>query len=252
MKTKVFASVLLTLYLSALWSAEARELLAVSTHFSRIFEETKDGKFEGYGIELINTLARKQGDTVKFLMLPWARAQLMVSSGKADILIGPYKTPEREMFLTFLDRPFYQDRMVFYKLKESKFVWDGKYDSLKDKSIITILGWVYSEPFNTKRSMLNISTAQNIENGLSMLLVHRADLLAANERNSINILNTPKFKNKIVSVSPPIGYEAGYIAFPKDNQHAELAKKYNKAFKELVDTGKLTKLAMKYGVESSN
>jgi polar amino acid transport system substrate-binding protein len=248
MKIGSFISFLLTLYLCASWSVQSRELLAVGTNFSQIFEETKDGKLEGYAVELINTLARKQGDTVKFLMFPWARAQLMVSSGKADILIGPYKTPERKISLTFLDQPFYQDRMVFYKLKASKFAWDGNYDSLKDKRITTILGWVYGEPFNTKRSMLNISAALNIENGLKMLLAQRTDLLAANERNSASFLNTPKFKNNIVSVSPPIGYEAGYIAFPKDNEHAELAKKYNKAFKELIDTGKLAELAMKYGV----
>lgn len=248
MKMKALILFLLTLCLVLPWSIQARELLAVGTNFSRIFEENKNGQLEGYGVELINSLARKQGDTVKYMMLPWARAQLMVSSGKADILIGPYKTPEREMSMTFLDQPFYQDRMIFYKLKTYKFTWDGNYNSLKDKRITTILGWVYGEPFNSKREKLNITNALNLENGLKMLIAQHADLLAANERNSAALLSTPKFKDEIVSVSPPIGYEVGYIAFPKDKQHADLAKKYNKTLNEFIDSGKLAELAMKYGV----
>ena len=47
------------------------------------------------------------------------RAQAMVEAGLADILVGPYRTPERERRFAFAARPFYRDHMVFTALGDA-------------------------------------------------------------------------------------------------------------------------------------
>lgn len=87
--------VLLSSFLNCQY-VQASEVLAVGTEFAYVFEQTPDGKFVGLGADIVRALAKQNGDTVRFEIYPWSRAQWMVENDQAQILIGPYKTPQRE------------------------------------------------------------------------------------------------------------------------------------------------------------
>lgn len=235
--------------LSALPAAQAAELLAVGTEFRNVFERTPSGEFIGLGVDVVRALAQQAGDTVRFEIYPWPRAQAMVELGQAEILIGPYKTPEREARFSFLERAFYQDRMVFFARSGSLREWRGKYDNLDGIHIAAISGWVYGAAFDHARPKLKVSNAPKLENGVLMLVHGRVELLAANRRNIEPVLQSLRLQNAVVELSPIIDVQNGYLAFPRNVQFDALRLRYNQAFNQLVDRGELARLGRKHDVQ---
>src|SRR6185436_16099856 len=78
--------------------AHATPLRAVGSQFARIFEGAEGQAPKGLAVDLLGMLF---GDNVRCEWLPWPRAQLMLEQGEADILVGPYRTPEREARMLF-------------------------------------------------------------------------------------------------------------------------------------------------------
>lgn len=98
-------------------AAGPRELLVVGTSFPRIYEQEEAGP-SGLGVELLRRALGSRGQGMRFEFYPWLRAQAMVESGQADILMGPYRTPEREQRFLFSPQAFYEDALVFYARRE--------------------------------------------------------------------------------------------------------------------------------------
>jgi len=235
------------LLLAARWCGAA-ELLAVGTEFSKVFEQSTDGEVRGLGVDIVNTLAARAGDTVRFQIFPWPRAQAMVREGRADLLVGPYNTPERRFQFAFLDQPFYRDRMVFFARRGAAPPWQGDYGALKGRRIAVLRGWRYGASFEQARAALNLDDVGQLENGAGMLARGRVELLAANERNARPILEALHLDAALVALEPPIGIQDGYLAFSNRPQLESTWLKYNRLFNQMVQSGELAKLAAKYGV----
>lgn len=226
----------------------ATELLAVGAEFSKVFEQTASGEWRGMGVEIVRALAERAGDTVQFKIFPWPRAQAMVQQGRADILIGPYKTPERRFQFAFFDQPFYRDRMVFFARRDSAISWRGDYTALKGARIAALRGWRYGAEFEQARPSLDLHDVGQLENGAEMLALGRVDLLAANERNARPILEALHLSQALAAVDPPIATQDGYLAFSNRPQLETSWLRYNQLFNQMVQSGELIKLGVKYGV----
>ncbi|MES2150702.1 MAG: transporter substrate-binding domain-containing protein [Pseudomonadota bacterium] len=221
----------------------------MGAEFSKVFERTPSGEFVGLGVDVIRALAAQTKDTVRFEIYPWPRAQAMVELGQADILIGPYKTPEREERFSFLDRPFYQDRMVFFARSGNPIAWTGNFDSLKGIHIAAVSGWVYGSAFDHARRQLRVSNAPKPENGVLMLVHGHVDLLAANRRNIEPVLAALRLTNSVTELAPIVDVQNGYLAFPRKVLFDAMRLRYNQAFNELVERGELTRLGRKHDVQ---
>jgi polar amino acid transport system substrate-binding protein len=234
----------------ALPSAGAVERLAVGTQFSRVFEQAPNGEWTGLGVDIVRALAARAGDTVRFQIYPWPRAQAMVAQGQADILIGPYKSPEREARFIFLDHPFYRDRMVFFGRSGSAALWTGDYQALKGVPIAVMRGWHYGESFDHARHDLQISEVPKLENGVQMLVHGRVKLLAANERNLHPVLSELNLIPLVTELGPVLSVQDGYIAFPKQDKYRQARQRYNQLFTEMIERGELGRLARKHLVQA--
>jgi len=243
-------SLLLALILAAgvPQDGHAEQRLAVGTSFSRIFEQGADGHWQGLGVDVLRALAARAGDTVLFQQYPWPRAQAMVERAQADILIGPYKSPERAARFSFLDHAFYRDRMVFYARREAELPWRGELAALKARRIATVRGWHYGAQFDLARPQLDVSEVTQLENGLHMLAVGRIDLLASNERNSIGLIDSLHLGQSLTVLCPDIAQLDGYLAFPRDPKFRAVRDRYNALFNEMVRSGELARLGARNGV----
>jgi polar amino acid transport system substrate-binding protein len=229
--------------------AGAVERLVVGAQFSRVFEQAPDGEWSGLGVDLVRALAARAGDTVRFQLYPWPRAQAMVAQGQADILVGPYKSSDRAARFVFLDHAFYRDRMVFFGRRDGGVAWSGDYRALQEIPIAAMRGWHYGDKFDRARPVLQISEVPKLENGARMLMLGRVKLLAANERNLQPILAELGIVNQVAELGPALSVQDGYLAFPRDGRYQPARQRYNQLFTEMVERGELGRMARKHMVQ---
>lgn len=226
----------------------AAEVLAVGTEFASVFERNPSGEFTGLGVDILRALARQSGDSLKFEIYPWSRAQWMVENDQAQILIGPYKTPERELRFSFAQRAFYRDFMMFYARSGADLHWDGNYASLQGVKIAVVHGWVYGTQFESMRPSLKPEVANSLTNGLNMLNARRIDFLASNVRNTEALVKTLGLANDFIAVDPAIDSLDGYLAYCKKPACEQLRKRYDEAYEHLKEQGELAKMGRKHAV----
>lgn len=244
----VMACRVFLLSLASVPFAYSADVLVVGTEFAQIYERDASGEFSGFGAELIRAMAKQSGDTVSFQIYPWARAQLMVETNQAQILVGPYKTVEREAKFSFANKAFYRDDMVFYVRKKTDFRWNGTYQSLHGRTIGLINGWVYGKQFEASRPALKAEMVYSLTSGLKMLLADRFDFLASNVRNTESMAKTLGLMNEIVALSPIIDNENGYLAYCKTSLCDPLRVRFDEIFERMRSSGELAKLAQYYGI----
>lgn len=242
-----FALLALLVALSTM-PAYAGQILVVGTEFANVFERNPSGEFTGLGADIVRMLARQNGDEVKFEIYPWARAQWMVENEQAHILIGPYKTPEREAKYVFAKRAFYRDVMALYIRKGSDVSWDGNYASLHGPRLGVINGWVYGSQFESQRSTIKPVVANTLTNGLNMLIAKRVDFLATNMRNTEAIIKTMGISNEMQMIEPFMDMQDGYLAYCKNASCENLRLRYDELYEQLRDGGALQLMARRLGV----
>jgi len=226
----------------------ARELLAIGAHFERVFERGQEGEIIGLGPEIVRALAQRTGHTVRFELYPWARAQALIAQGKADILIGPYKTPERQQTMVFSRLPFYQDQMVFYARADANASWNGDLGTLGEQRIVVLNGWAYGYAFDQARPQLRLSIANSVDSGLKMLVHQHVHLFASNRRNTEPVLGRLGLAGQITMLPKVIDVQDGYFAFPREPQFDTLRRDFDAAFQRMVDSGELKKLGQRHEV----
>lgn len=246
----VFLQRLLPILLCGLLSAPAlaREWLVVGAQFPQVYEQDAGGRFIGLAPAVLRRLAAELGDRVSFELYPWARAQRMVELGQADILVGPYRTAEREARFAFAAEPFYQDRIVFYARRDGRIGWSGDYAGLAGRRIAVVRGWSYGSRFEEARAWLRPVTVEAVGNGLRMLEAGRIDLLASNRRSTLPRLAALALQERIVELGPLIDVQRGYFAFPRDAEHDQLRRRLDRAFADMIASGELERLAAPLGV----
>lgn len=225
----------------------AQTLRVVGTTFARIYEQNGYGEFSGMGVDLVRELAQRLGYDVQFELYPWPRAQQMVELGQADVLMGPYKTPDRVARFTFAATPFYRDEILFYARRSSPN-WDGNTSSLYGKKVGVVAGWVYTPQFDAIKGNLELTTADQVETGLRMLDFGRIELLAVNQRNTQPVLIQLGLISKLTPVQPALGSQVGYLAFPRQPRFEALRSDMDRVFQQLLANGTLTRLSQKWSV----
>ncbi|MEJ5999654.1 substrate-binding periplasmic protein [Paucibacter soli] len=227
----------------------ARELLVVGTHFPRLFMQEAGAPVQGLGVDILSLAAARAGHSLRFELLPWARAQAMVQAGQADILVGPYRTPERELKFAFSQLAFYEDALVFYARRSQPPLWHGDFAELRNHSIGLVHGWAYGEAFDQARPGLRLSTALDVESGLKMLLLGRIDLLASNERNTRPVLEAQGWVDLLVRVGPQLGQLRGHFAYPHTPEGEALRDQLDRHLANLRSAGALRELGERWGVK---
>ena len=229
--------------------AAAQEVLAVGTSFPRLFMPVPGNPPEGLAVELLQAIAQQRGWQLRLELYPWPRAQAMVEHGQAQILIGPYRTPEREQRFVFAPSAFYEDRLVFYGGPAPRPHWQGDYRALAGLEIAQVAGWAYGEAFEQARPLLRLTTVRDVETGLRMLRTGRVALLATNERNTQPVLANLGLLQQLGPVEgPAIGQLRGHFACSRQPPGPALCEALELALQQLRRTGEWPRLNQKWGV----
>jgi len=227
--------------------ARAAPLRAVGSQFARIFEGAEGQAPKGLAVDLLGQLF---GDSLRCEWRPWARAQLMLEQGEADILIGPYRTPERETRMLFSVRSFYSDAMVWYARRGEEARWTGEFGELTQVPVAAVRGWAYGSRFeHMKPTMGQLTWVQSVDAGLQMLAKKRVEMFAANDRNCQPVLQRLGLADAVARCSPPLDVLHGHMAFARSASGEALARRYDQAFEQWLRAAASADLYRQWSVD---
>jgi polar amino acid transport system substrate-binding protein len=204
----------------------------VGADFPKILSTRKDGTLEGRAVEIIDTASKELKFKYTISILPWVRATKMVMNGEADVLIGPYKTIEREKRMKFSTNHFYEDQIILVTNQNTKVPWSGKLEDIREMKIGVVRGWSLGKKFERYKHDLEVTTAESTEKLLQMLKLHRVDIIVVHQRSfkedvKSELINIESFK----VLSPPLSSQKGYFSSSLINGLAPFMEKFNKYIK---------------------
>ncbi|WP_377158274.1 substrate-binding periplasmic protein [Roseateles sp. UC29_93] len=219
------------------------------TTFARLFEPGMDGgKPRGLAVDLLDAILIPAGHQPRYEFYPWLRAQSMIEHGPAQILVGPYRTPERERSMRFSRLAFYEDALVFYARRREEGLWWDDFRALQPLRIGAVQGWVYGDRFEQARAGLNVTAVRDLATALRMLQLNRLDLIAANQRNSEPVIQELGLADQVVLCAPPFAQLRGHFAFSRDAAGEPWAALVDAGMQRLRASGELQQMAARRGV----
>lgn len=226
----------------------SRELVAAGTRNEGIYERRPNGEFAGLGVDIVRLLAKRHGYQARFEIYPWRRALEVVGGGRADLLVAPYKTPDRLRSMRFSEQAFFQDELVFYVRADSMPVWEGDYALLQGRRIVAINGWAYGPAFAKALPQLNVSFTNTVENGLQMLSYGHVEMFASNRRDTDPVIARLGLGDRVLALAPLIDVQDAYFSYPLAPRHPDLPAQMEQLLVEMKRNGELPRLARRYGV----
>ena len=222
-----------------------QEIIAVSNELSYLTE--KDGK--GLYWDILREIYAPEGITLKVNIAPAKRAEMMVRSNQADLMLGALRG---EIEGVLYPQWYYSADIISVIYKKSSFPnWQGQ-ETLANKQVVWIRGYDYDQHLYTSVNKFEVS--KGIQ-GLMMLQKNRTDFYLD---NAFNLRSTIKAEEKRL-------HEAGfqiddykiqeilrikqYIAFANTKKGARLMKIFDDRFPILLTSGKLKKMFEKWNFE---
>lgn len=201
---------------------------------------------EGFFADLFSMIKNETKLNLSLRIYPWARAQKLVSTGDHEVLVGPYRSVDREMFLNFGNNPIYEDRIVLVTTKDAAKFWHKKLKDIDEQMIIVMRGWYYGEEIkNFLADHKKVLYAGDLEQAQKLLLYGRGKFLFINERSYHYYKKRDKFFENNVLIYPNVKPLKGYIAYSKKTPNS-LVEQIENTILKLTADGRLDHLQKKY------
>lgn len=186
------------LFLSPLSRASCDNTITVVGNHAPPFRIISEGSFSGAYFDLVKQVAYSMNVTIEFQEQPFKRALLSMKSGKADLMLGPNRTSEREGFLIYTNATLGSASKAFYTANPEIRIND--YNDLSGLRIVVTNGSVYFNRFDEDASLTKY-VVTNYKQGIKMVALGRADALIMPESEGdylLKILGIALDKSELV------------------------------------------------------
>lgn len=186
------------------------------------------GQLRGLDMDLLTELERRTGLRFEVHRAPWSRGLAALERGAADLMTGLARTPERERYIDYLDRPYFTCAPRFYSLPALAQQVSG-YPQLGQYDIGFVRGSAYFEPFDSDQALRKVGVG-NEGQLLDMLRHKRLQLVIGTDcQVDYELLRDPALAGSIVKLAyrPPARTEL-FLGFsrqrPLQAQRAAIAQ----------------------------
>ena len=173
----------------------------------------------GYVNHLVSEAYKRVDIKVRFEGVPWARSYKDTSEGKYAATSFWYADPKHEAL--FIIGPMVtSERLVFFKLKGTKFKDWRTYDDLLGWRIGLTRGYTYTDKmwaFADKHEN-SVSIVNTDLNNLKMILLDRIDLFPIGELTGWSIIHQsfpPAHAHLFETIDKELSQMSGHLLFPK-------------------------------------
>jgi polar amino acid transport system substrate-binding protein len=224
MRSKITLLLFLFLIASPAWAAEVKEVRFMCENIEQFpvymgNSDSIDWSNPGAGVECVKLLERKLGIKVTVERAPWKRVlDVELKNGTIDGAFSASYKKEREALGAYpmkggnvdKTRSLHKDSYFFYKLKGSKFGWNGK-------AVSNLKGVVgapngYSVIDDLKKLGLSVEESNGTLMDFNKLAAGRVGVVAALELTADLLLKkSPDLNKVIVKVATPITSKEYYV-----------------------------------------
>lgn len=217
---------------------QAEEIISVSPAWKSFTSSDEHGLYH----DLLNAVFTPRGDTVRHIIVPAKRGQVMVRDGQADIYTCTTTPQDHDIQLASL--PMYESAFHAFFAKANVPNWDGP-SSMTNKRLVWRLGYYYPEtfPFPIQYS----ETPEGTE-ALARVLKGGADFYI-DDKHLINesIAAHHQPINRDLYQIEPVGFRGYYPAFALSSKGYRLRQTFEERMRILADQGKLQAIYDKWG-----
>jgi polar amino acid transport system substrate-binding protein len=135
------------------------------TRFENVTSAAPTASLAAWAYDLLRLFAQRYGYRLRFDIYPWRRAQELINSAKADVLVSPYKTPERTRTMLFSGQAFAAGSGGVLRARRCLAAVGGRLRMLRGRRIVTLNGWNYGQAFSKAAPQLNIRVTNSVESG---------------------------------------------------------------------------------------
>lgn len=186
----------------------------------------------------------------------WKRCQKTVEEGKVDIIMGAYKTEEREDIYAYPGTPVSTDPVTIFVWKSREFKFD-QWDDLKGKRVGIARGTSAGQSFdNWLKKNASVDVAPRRVNNYKKMEIGRIDCCVGGKYAELIEINSYGFKGKVVPLKNSVKAENIYVAISKKSEFVKYLPHLEDGLKKLHADGTVDRLISKhleqYGVMRHN
>lgn len=183
----------------------------------------------GIGAELARRACQDARLSCHFEQFPWPRAQKEIENSQADILIGPYVTPDRERWMVFSSDYFYVDQISLFRLTAR----DGATSSPPVR-IGFPLGWAVLDGL-TSLAGTQVEPVRNVDIAFNLLASGRLDGVVAHARAAARFLQShPGLRFE--PYGPPLSEQRSYMGYSLTFAPTPAGRAFEAAYIALLTT----------------
>lgn len=222
------------------WSSQCENMYAVgSNHASPIaYTDEATGQPKGVVYNLMSEISRELRIPVQFLTgVAWSRANAWLDEGEIDLLLGVYKSHERESKWLF-SIPFLLEGTGIYKL-EGKLVDINEFHQLQGLRGGAIHASSYGNRIDAELSKLDIFYTTSELELFKMLLVNRLDYVISAQWDAHHVLGKLGAIQQVSSIDALAQTNSLHIAFNKNGPCTFLLEEINRLIIQNQQMGKI-------------
>lgn len=192
-----------------------------------------DCDMNGAAAEIMKTVLNNIGiKNVKMIYAgPWGRVQESARIGSIDVIVGLYKTKERQQYLHFAEPPFVMDPVAIFVKKGKKFKYRDLSD-LKGKTGVNILGNSQGQAFDDYANKhLAIRWTESVKTAYSMIINEQVNYMIHGLYPGLAVAELEGISKEVDHIEKPITSEGLYIGVSKKSW---LARHMPEIEKEIV------------------
>jgi polar amino acid transport system substrate-binding protein len=203
----------------------------------------KDGKLQGFCIDIVEHIQRRLGSVDAISLLPWARAYQMALTEENILLVCPKRTAERELKFHWVG-PVLTSMTGLY-VKTGTHPRLATLDGAREISSILVLRASYSYQDLSARGFHNLYEVNNADGMLRMLMAERAPAMML-ERQAMEVaLQEAGVERQAVTAIFELPSPTSNLAFSRDVP-ASTVRQWQAAFDAMKKDGSYARLVDKW------
>lgn len=219
----------------------AGETVRVGVNHAPPYRIVDGDQFSGLYVEIFEEIARRLDWELHFVEAPFRRILLMMEQGEVDVMLGPLRTEDREVFMDYILPVFPPERrLFFYTQPENRIL---SYDDLYQKRIGVLRGSHYFPTFDDDANLIK-EPGIRYENLMRMLQRGYVDVVIAPELVGIYTLKQEGVRAEISPFFVP--GERSWIALSRKSRIDGYADAIRQVVSDMQEQHILDRLVLQY------